>query len=598
MPLLANSQTGYSYWLEMGDCTILLDFGCDWEVLAHQLPRPPHMAIASHAHSDVSGGLLGFARAFPDIPIYCTVVTRQLLADRDESTVASISGLLFRRPSLVGGNLGLTFEPAGHLPGAALSILTLLPKEPSEGELATSPSDSPSLACDSQANRSPYLDASQIAAGRTTIYASDCSLTASRFQTSLPLPKLRQWQPELLAISGALGTRSLAPRKVAAGKSIEQLQAAISSKMTVLLPLPAIGLAQELIFMLKTNSRLRKGSTQLDLWLDESIAAACDRYLDLLPHLPKSIQNYARCQSLFGGNGRSLSIHPLPDSVEGSNGINSAAEALREVLQSPGVVLVDSAATSQFWATVWPHLIAERTLYLQLPEVYPALPLTQWPEPLRSSISVATSEWHSLSDCSNLQQIANTLKPQNLIFTHGPTRHLQDLAQLPEFRDRCLTYAPSVGQAISLNLAAVEAPNPDEQAASDPFTYAGEIEETLSPTTGKITGVEVSLPVELLDDPRWNALSETGMVTAHWDGKSLVIQAVSSQTLQREVSGDRATGASGYGENAGSCSSCAFHARDRSAPNANPRCTQPRSPLYNLSVNPRGFCAEYKALGK
>jgi len=37
----------------------------------------------------------------------------------------------------------------------------------------------------------------------------------------------------------------------------------------------------------------------LDIWVDGTVATGCDAYLELLSHLPASVQNFARHQPLF-----------------------------------------------------------------------------------------------------------------------------------------------------------------------------------------------------------------------------------------------------------------------------------------------------------
>ena len=234
----------------------------------------------------------------------------------------------------------------------------------------------------------------------------------------------------------------------------------------------------------------------------------------------------------------------------------------------------------------------EQTLYLRLPEVELSIPLEQWPTDLVSNMLVSDGGWHSLSDRNSLKQIVHTLKPQHLLFTHGREQRLQELAQLPEFRDRYLTYAPQHGDELAINLAAIEASESGETSATEPTIYEGEADETISTNTGKIEGVEVRLPPEVMDDARWDSLSETGLVTARWDNDCLVIRGLSSRALQRESLScgvDRQ-----HDRGAGDCSGCSFYARVSSAPNAKPQCTQPNSPLYGVTVSPQGSCPDFK----
>jgi Cft2 family RNA processing exonuclease len=37
----------------------------------------------------------------------------------------------------------------------------------------------------------------------------------------------------------------------------------------------------------------------IDIWVDDEIALVCDRYLQLIEHLPSSVRNFAQNQPLF-----------------------------------------------------------------------------------------------------------------------------------------------------------------------------------------------------------------------------------------------------------------------------------------------------------
>ena len=568
VPLLTGRE-GYSYWLEMGNRSVLVDCGRDWDALSIRLPKQPDAAIISHAHRNVVGGLLGFSFAFPDCPVYATTITFSSLAVEDSAGFNWVA-LAFRQSTSLGDSLFLTFEPAGHLPGAAVTILTV----------TTDSQGLPKADTDTDGQRSPN---ETLSAGHTCIVTSDCALTASRFQPSLPLAQLRQWQPEVLAVSGALGAEKWPTRKAAEAGLIEHFQEAIAANHTVLLPLPDMGIAQELLFAISTNSRFRQVPSKLMVWLDAAIAAGCERYRVLLPHLPRAVRNYARDRPLFIQESKQLSIALLPEEDR----------ERQKALQSPSLVFCHACASAEEWAAIWHHLSPKRTRYLRLPEVELAIPIEQWPSDLAAGMQVIDGAWHSLSDRNSLKQIVHTLKPQHLIFTHGKEGSLKALAQLPEFRDRYLTYAPQDGDEIALNLAAIEAANPLGVTAAEPVAYEGEVEETICIHTGKIEGVEVRLPPEIMDDPRWDALSETGLVTARWDGDLLVLRGLSSRALQREAASYGATAQRGE-RGSGECSGCAYYARVRSTPNTKPQCTQPRSPLYGVTVSPQGSCPDFK----
>jgi Cft2 family RNA processing exonuclease len=60
---------------------------------------------------------------------------------------------------------------------------------------------------------------------------------------------------------------------------------------------PTLGLGQEILMLLRSHHHFT--GRNLDIWVDGTVAAGCDAYLELLPHFPTSVQNFARHQPLF-----------------------------------------------------------------------------------------------------------------------------------------------------------------------------------------------------------------------------------------------------------------------------------------------------------
>ena len=63
------------------------------------------------------------------------------------------------------------------------------------------------------------------------------------------------------------------------------------------MPTPTLGLGQEILMLLRSHHNFT--GRDLDIWVDGSVATGCDAYLQLLPYLPASVQNFARHQPLF-----------------------------------------------------------------------------------------------------------------------------------------------------------------------------------------------------------------------------------------------------------------------------------------------------------
>ena len=78
---VGHADEGVCLLVRMGAYRILLDCGLtSLAPLAEQKNLPPvDLVLCSHAHPDHAQGLLEFHRAFPDVPIYASDITAQLL---------------------------------------------------------------------------------------------------------------------------------------------------------------------------------------------------------------------------------------------------------------------------------------------------------------------------------------------------------------------------------------------------------------------------------------------------------------------------------------------------------------------------------------
>ena len=86
---------------------------------------------------------------------------------------------------------------------------------------------------------------------------------------------------------------SSSSRKSASGKN----QSGDRRILSILLPTPSLGLGQELLMLLRSHHYFT--GRGLNIWVDGDVARGCDAYLELLPHLPHAVQNFARHQPLF-----------------------------------------------------------------------------------------------------------------------------------------------------------------------------------------------------------------------------------------------------------------------------------------------------------
>jgi Cft2 family RNA processing exonuclease len=514
----------------MGPHRILLDCGLqDIAPLESGLP-PADLVLCSHAHADHARGLLALHRAFPQLPVYASEVTTQLLPLNwvnelpVETGSGNAQGYLFAQAlpwrSPIEFQDGLTAElfPAGHLPGAAVILLTYTPRE---------------------AGTRPY----------TVLYTGDFFLSNSRLVEGLRLDELRGLEPDVLIIEGSYGTARYPHRRQQENYLAERISQAIAARQSVLLPVPTLGLGQELLMLLRSHHLFT--GRDVDIWVDGTIAAGCDAYLDLLPHFPASVQNFARHQALFWDERVRPRVRRLLPEQRGT------------VSESPCIVLTELTSNwNEFfqaetpWLVLLPQLLAEPFLV-----------------PDSELFTIETYLLAQHCDGPSTTQVIHNLRPQHVIFVHGDPNYLSDLTGLEELHNRYHLHSPSAGSLVELPIGETFL-----QPAPPETTYEGEL-------SAFGTVVTFTLPDAITADPRWRGLADTGLIEARWQGQDLVLRGLTQRELLNQSS-DRISPSMD-----GTLRDCCFSCRHFRGQ----RCWNPASPLFNFKVTPEGYCPAFES---
>jgi Cft2 family RNA processing exonuclease len=512
----------------MGPHRILLDCGlANISLLTPELTKSPggessalpaDLVLISHAHPDHARGLLALHQAFPLLPIYASEVTSKLLPlNWPEQAPQDISPLCQALPlrSPVEFQDGLVAElfPAGHLPGAVAILLTY-----------TTPERVYKL-----------------------LYTGDFFLSNSRLVEGLRLEELRGLELDVLIIEGSYGTSRHPHRRNQENQLAERINRAIADRCSVLLPTPALGLGQELLMLLRSHHHFT--GRDLDIWVDGTVAIGCDAYLELLPHLPSSVQNFARHQPLFWDE----RVRPRVKRLQ--------PEHRATVGNSPCIILTDSTAD-----------LGE---YCQ-PDTGPWLILL--PEKIdikvnKKYLAPTTIETYLLaqhSDGPGTTQLIHNLRPQHVVFVHGSPAYLADLTSLEELQNRYHLHSPAAGVLVELPIGETFL-----QPAAPETNYEGELTELG-------TVITITLPEAITADPRWRQFGDTGLVEARWQGEELVLRGLSPRELLNQNS-DRATWT-----DVDCCGSCRYQRGQR--------CWNSASPLYNFKVTLEGYCPAFERL--
>ncbi|MDB9375379.1 MBL fold metallo-hydrolase [Nodularia sphaerocarpa] len=516
-----HDDEGVCLLVGMGPHRILLDCGLrDTSSLMTSLAKsamPADLVLVSHAHPDHARGLLDLHHAFPLLPIYGSEVTSKLLPlnwlDQDPQTIPQLCHALpLRSPIEIQEGLVVELFPAGHLPGAVAILLTYTTEE-----------------------RAYKL-----------LYTGDFFLSNSRLVEGLRLEELRGLELNVLIIEGTYGTSRHPHRRNQENQLAERINRAIADRCSVLLPTPALGLGQELLMLLRSHHHFT--GRDLDIWVDGAVATGCDAYLELLPHLPPSVQNFARHQPLFWDERVRPRVRRLPPEHRATVG------------KSPCIVLTDSTADLNQYCQKetgpWVILLPEK-IDIKLNNKY----------------SATTSDESYLlaqhSDGPGTTQLIHNLRPQHVVFVHGSPAYLADLTSLEELQNRYHVHSPGAGTLVELPISETFL-----QPAPPETNYEGELTELG-------TVITVTLPDAITDDPRWRQFADTGLVEARWQGEELVLRGLSPRELLHP--NGRYTWS-----DIDCCGTCR-HQRGQ-------RCWNPGSPLYNFKVTLEGYCPAFERL--
>ncbi|MEA5593048.1 MBL fold metallo-hydrolase [Rivularia sp. UHCC 0363] len=521
-----QDDEGMCLLVRMGPHRIMLDCGlADISPLTKGLkksarpentPLPADIVLITHAHPDHARGLLALHQAFPLIPIYASVVTCKLLPlnwlDRKpEETSSFFQALELRTVIELKENLTVEFFPCGHLPGAVAILLTYTTTQ-----------------------RSYKL-----------LYTGDFFLSNSRLVEGFRLEELRGIELDVLIVEGSYGTARHPHRRNQENQLAERINRAIAEGSSVLMPTPLLGLGQELLMLLRSHHHFT--GRDIDIWVDGNIAAGCDAYLELLPHLPASVQNFARHQPLFWDERVRPRVRRLEDST------------ISNLNNSPCIILTDSKtdltkyyrSLSRSWLILQPEKTDIRA------EHHPEL---------------GTVESYLLaqhSDGPGTTQLIHNLRPQHVVFVHGSPAYLADLTGLEELQNRYHVHSPETQTLVQLPIG-----DTFLQPAAPDTNYAGEL-------TQLEKAILITLTDSITKDPRWQEFADTGLIEVRWQGEELVLRGLSQRELLNQNS-DRNIWSS-----LNCCGTCK-HQRGQ-------RCWNPASPLYNFKVTLVGYCPAFES---
>lgn len=540
---VGHADEGICLQLQIGPYRVMLDCGLPTlEVLPieHESPAPVDFVFCTHAGPDHGRSLLELHHTWPELPIYCSEATADLLP-LNWPEVAMPKGAEFchrlpwRQSIQLADNLTAKLWPAGHLPGAASLLITY---------------------STSDRNYSVF-------------YTGDFFLSNSRLTEGLPLDELRGLKPDALIVEGTQGTARYPHRRQQENRLADQLNQVLAAGHNVLLPVPLVGLGQELLMLLRSHHHFT--GRDVTVWVDGWVAEACDIYLELLPHLPSNVQNFARHQPLFWDDRILPRIQRLPRQLPDEPG-------------HPAIIIgyqnANLSALARWgdrpWRIFLPGDLANSVIDAGLDhDDSHYQPTLAWLQHLdtafeRGAAFIETYLLSAHSDGAGTTQLIHNLRPHHVVFVHGTPNFLADLASLEDLQSRYKLHLPSAHQTLELPIG-----DTFLQPAAPDTTFEGEVGESEA-------GITVTLPPDIKDDPRWHRLADTGVVQIRWQGNDLVIRGISQQSLMRQSSSPALLNASVQ-----CCFNCQYWQQ--------PRCNNSASPMYGFPVAAEGYCPEFAA---
>lgn len=519
---VGHEDEGICLLLQIGNCRILFDCGLANVKPLQNLSAPPaDLVFCSHAHEDHCRGLLELHRTFPQLPIYTSEVTARLLPlywlEQPEATSSWYRPLSWRSPVEVAPNLQVELYPAGHLPGAAAIVLTYKTSE----------------------------------RNYRVVYTGDFSVSNFQLVEGLSIENFRELSPDVLIVEGTYGTVRHPHRRKQEKQLMERLDRALRAGNNILLPVPPIGLSQEILKLLRSHHQFT--GRDFDIWVDRSVAAACDVYLELLSQFPLSVQNFAKHQSLFWDE----RVCPRMRRLSHDRSLPSPTH---------NIVLVEYHSDLQQYLNDdrWVVLLPEHPQRYIHEDSAQVAPLKNLPQ-----VTIDTYLLAEHSDGRNTTQLIHNLRPQHVVLIHGRSNYLVELASLEELRNRYQLHSPGNGVLVELPIGDRFL----QPISPQPVSYEGELNEVGSTFS-------FSFPDTISSDPRWSKLADTGIVEARWQGEELVVRGVSQRELLNSAHDTRISG------DLDCCSRCVYYEAQR--------CWNRASPLYGFKVIPEGYCPVFE----
>ena len=535
-PLGAARGIGAScFRVQIGPYEIVMDAGTRPKgsdpLPAFELLERPNLILITHAHLDHIGALPIFHRDFPDVPMICThgtreiahvmltdglkvqtaqqrralvgfpdvkSATRQKQGNEDFGQVFSADDLDRTLFTLQTQSVGVDFSPlpglivrfihAGHIVGAACIYMQY--------------------------------------GNRSILYTGDYNTTSSRTAEGLKLADLPQ--ADILITESTYGADTHPSRRTQESDLIKAIVEVVANGGNVLIPAFALGRAQEIILAIRTSALFH--SVNVPVYIDGLVREVTDLFQTQLDLLPAAVQNFAKTQSPFFSEKSSPRI------------ISIASPKERPLaIAHPSVIIASSGMLTGGASIGYAKILLEREnaavfisgytdeespgRFLQSLEPGTEIELDGTPLTVRAKIQRFNLSAHA--DRVGITQVIHRVNPQHLILIHGSKSALHELSRAGDLRDKYWIHIPEVGDTITFG----EAPEHLSKAQVARVDAGQEFELEIE---AEFDGAWLRIADSVLEDPRWQHLAATGLLSAKWTKGGLMLKPASHKSMAVE----------------------------------------------------------------
>lgn len=558
-PLGAARSIGAScFRVEIGPYEIVLDAGTRPKgsnpLPAFEHLNNPNLILITHAHQDHIGALPVFHNRFPSARMISTPGTREIAhvmltdglkvqqSNEDFEQLFNVFDLeetLFR---LETEPVGVDFEPlpglqvrfihAGHIVGAACVYLR-------------------------------YGD-------RSLLYTGDYNTTSSRTTDGLKLNDLPE--ADILITESTYGADVHPSRKAQETELLQAVAEVVQAGGNVLIPAFALGRAQEILLAIRTSALFH--NMKIPVYVDGLVRGVTDVFRDNMNLMPSSLQNYAKqsAQEPFFNPDGTPSIIPITSPKERPLAI-----------AKPSVVIASSGMLTGGASVYYGQALLEREnaaifisgytdeespgRFLQGLQKGETIKIEGQELTVRATIRRFNLSAHA--DRVGLTQVIHKVSPKHLILVHGSQNALHELSRAGGLREKYMIHIPSVGERIEYGTA-------PQHITQERLTRIERPQEFEIAIDAEVEGAWLRIPESVLEDPRWEMLSATGVLKAKWTGIGLKLSPMSHHAVAVE---------SAIASDEDCCAVCQFF--------ADKRCQCSESPLYERRVDPTAKCFEF-----